>query len=91
MQTAEGLKTFCYPSVGLVTKTGDWAKPSARAWQSLAAFLRGRCSIILTLPQLWEFFLLSSLLPSADLPSAFPQQAITKSCQEAQKDSGEYL
>jgi len=22
-QTAEGFKTFCYPSVGLVTKTGD--------------------------------------------------------------------
>jgi len=49
MQTAEGLKTFCYPSVGLVTKTvialraapvhGDWAKPQCPCMAIACGFL----------------------------------------------------
>ncbi|MDZ7968441.1 MAG: hypothetical protein RM368_26410 [Nostoc sp. DedSLP03] len=61
-QTAEGFKTFCYPSVGLVTKTGDRLRLSGDAdvLKSKQSFNCG------------NFFF---LLPSAfcPLPSAFPQ------------------
>jgi hypothetical protein len=62
MLTAEGFKTFCYPSVGLVIKTGDHLRLSCDAdvLESKQSFNCGNFS----------FLLPSALCP---LPSALPQ------------------